>query len=161
MNDFVESCKAAAVEEMKIFLRNFSYVPDDKLNWTPTATAKSALRVAAHTALYSSRFANMIRNRALPKVDDLEAWLAQRTAEEVAITTREEAINAYKAGIDEVIEALDGLSDADVESSLDSGMGWSMSMKWLMKLPAWHATLHTGQIDFLQTCWGDQEVYVQ
>ena len=35
-----------------------------------------------------------------------------------------------------------------------------MPMTFLMNLPGWHATLNTGQIDFLQTCWGDLEVYV-
>lgn len=35
-----------------------------------------------------------------------------------------------------------------------------MSMRYLITLPAWHTANHTGQIDFLQTCWDDQHVYV-
>jgi len=31
--------------------------------------------------------------------------------------------------------------------------------RWL-GLPGWHATLHLGQIDYLQTCWDDQKIYV-
>jgi hypothetical protein len=27
-----------------------------------------------------------------------------------------------------------------------------------MNLPDWHGFVHLGQIDFLQTCWDDQEV---
>lgn len=34
-----------------------------------------------------------------------------------------------------------------------------MSMKFLINLPAWHTTLHLGQIDYLQTCWNDQTTY--
>lgn len=145
---------------MEMFLRNFSHVPDDKLSWKVTPTAKSALRIAAHTALYAGRFAAMIRDRATPKPDDLEEWLAQREAEEVAITSREEVERIFRAGTEEVLAALDSLSADEVAMELDSGQGWSMPMTFLMGLPGWHATLHMGQIDFLQTCWGDQEIYV-
>ena len=145
---------------MEIFLRNFSHVPSDRLHWSPTPTAKSALRIAAHTALYYARFAEMIRNRSMPQVSNLEEWLAQRNSEESAIISPDEIEQAFQKGLNLVYEALDTLSPDDVEMELDSGQGWTMPMQFLMKLPGWHATLHTGQIDYLQTCWDDQEVYV-
>lgn len=145
---------------MEFFLRNFAHVPDDKLNWTPTPTAKSALRIAAHTALYAGRFAEMIRNRAVPAPENLAEWLVQRDAEEIAVTTREEMEKAFREGTAEVLDALDTLSPEDLETSIDSGQGWSMPMTQLIGLPAFHATLHAGQIDYLQTCWDDQQVYV-
>ena len=156
----IDSAKSRVVGNMELFLRNFSYVPDDKLNWTPTPTAKSPLRVAAHTALYGSRFAKMIRTKQVPAVENLAQWLAQRNAEELAVTTREEMEAAFRSGTAEVLEALDGLTHEDLEIDIDSGQGWSMPMRQLINLPGWHATLHLGQIDYLQTCWGDQEVYV-
>lgn len=158
--DLIENAKKRAVGGMEYFLRNFSHVPDDKLDWTPTPTAKSALRIAAHTALYAGRFAKMIRERQTPQPENLESWLAQRNAEEVAITNREEVERVFRAGTDEVLAALDTLRPEDLELSLDSGQGWSMPMTQMVNLPGWHATLHAGQIDYLQTCWDDQEVYV-
>lgn len=145
---------------MEYFLRNFSHVPDDKLEWTPTSTAKSAIRIAAHTALYARRFAKMIRDRQLPVTGSLQEWLAERDAEEMAITTREEVERVFRKGTKEVLAALDTLTPEDIELSLDSGQGWSMPMTFLIALPGFHATLHAGQIDYLQTCWGDLEVYV-
>lgn len=158
--DLIESSKQRAVGGMEMFLRNFSHVPDDKLDWTPTPTAKSAIRIAAHTALYAGRFAQMIRDRRLPNPDNLAEWLAVRDAEEIAITSREEIEKVFRAGTAEVLAALDTLMPEELETSLDSGQGWSLPMKQLMGLPGFHATLHTGQIDYLQTCWGDQKVYV-
>lgn len=160
MEALVASCKKSAVDGMEMFLRNFSHVPDDKLHWTPTPTAKSAIRIAAHTALYAGRFASMINDRRLPGGDNLEEWLAQRNAEEVALTSREEVERNFRRGTEEVIAALDSLSPEEVGMSLESGQGWSMPMTALMKLAGWHATLHTGQIDYLQTCWDDQEIYL-
>lgn len=156
----IEVNKQSAITGMEIFLRNFSHVPDDRLNWTPTPTAKSALRIAAHTALYARRFARMIATREIPGADNLTEWLAQREAEENAVTRREEIERIFREGTAEVLTALDGLTAVDITSTLDSGRGWTMPMTFLMGLPGWHATLHTGQIDFLQTCWDDQEVYV-
>lgn len=156
----IESSKASAIQGMEMFLRNFSHVPDDKLQWTPTPTAKSAIRIAAHTALYAARFAAMIRDRRLPAPDNLTEWLAQRNAEEEAVTSREDIERLFRQGTAEVLSALDSLSPEEVEMTLDSGQGWSMPMKFLMDLPGWHATLHIGQIDFLQTCWDDQQIYV-
>lgn len=158
--DLLESSKQRAVNGMEYFLRNFSHVPDDKLNWTPTSTAKSAIRIAAHTALYAGRFAQMIRDRRLPAPDNLSEWLAQRNEEETAITSRQAMEQIFREGTEEVLSALDSLSPADLGISLDSGQGWSMSMEQLVGLPGWHAVLHAGQIDYLQTCWNDQQVYV-
>ena len=160
MKDFIKQCKTSAVEGMEMFLRNFSHVPDDKLTWQATPSAKTPIRIAAHTALYAARFAGMIRDRQLPGMENLEEWLAQRNTEEEALTSRVEMEAAFRKGTEEVLTALDTLTPELIESSLDSGQGWSMPMTFLMKLPGWHATLHTGQIDFLQTCWDDQEIYV-
>lgn len=158
--DLIESSKQRAVSCMEFFLRNFSHVPDEKLSWTPTPTAKSAIRIAAHTALYAGRFARMIRDRRQPAPENLTEWLAERDAEEVAITSREEVETIFREGTAEVLAALDTLMPEDLEMSLDSGQGWSMPMKQLIGLPGFHATLHAGQIDYLQTCWDDQRVYV-
>lgn len=159
MEGLVASCKESAVQGMEYFLRNFSFVPDDRLTWAPTATAKSAIRIAAHTALYAGRFARMMNERRLPATDNLAEWLAQRNAEEAAITARAEMEEVFRKGTDEVLAALDALTPEAIGYSLDSGLGWSMPMTRLMGLPGWHATLHAGQIDFLQTCWDDQEVH--
>lgn len=159
MEGLVASSKESAMEGMEYFLRNFSFVPDDKLTWTPTPSAKSAIRIAAHTALYAGRFASMMRDRRLPGGDHLAEWLAKRDAEEAALTSREEMERVFREGTDEVLAVLESLTPEAIGSSLDSGLGWSMPMPRLMRLPGWHATLHAGQIDFLQTCWGDQEIY--
>jgi len=156
----IETAKQQAVSGMEFFLRNFAHVPEDRLNWSPVPTAKSALRIAAHVALYAGRFASMIRERQVPKPVNLVEWLADRDAEEIAIKSREEVEQVYKLGTAEVLRALDDLNENDLESTIDSGQGWSMPFSHLINLPGWHATLHAGQIDYLQTCWDDQTVYV-
>jgi hypothetical protein len=159
MESLAASYKESAVRGMEHFLKVFSFVPDDKLTWTPTPTAKSAIRIAAHTALYAGRFARMINDRKLPSSDNLAEWLAQVNAEEAAITSRIEMESVFRKGTDEVIAALDSMTPEAIGTSLDSGLGWSMPMTVLMNLPGLHAMSHAAQIDYLQTCWDDQEVH--
>lgn len=159
MKEMVASCKEFAVDSMEDFLRELSFVPDDKLTWTPTPTAKSAIRIAAHTALYAAKFARMIREGKLPGSDNLEERRARQYAAEVAIASRAEVDQVFRQGTGEVLAALDSLTPQAIEATLDSGFGWSMPMTLLMKMPGIHAHSHTGQIEYLQTCWGDQEVH--
>lgn len=146
------------MQGMEYFLSNFSFVPDEKLDWTPTPTSKSAMRIAAHTALYNGIFAKMIRDRKLP-VEDIPGFVARNNAAEVALTRRDEMESVFRKGTEEVLAALDALTPEDIELVLDTSLGWTMPMTRLMSLPGWHATLHAGQIDYLQTCWDDQEVH--
>lgn len=156
----IESYKQRTVSSMEMFLRNFSKVPDDKLTWQATPTAKSALRIGAHTALYAGRFAQMIKTRTLPAPINLTDWLAGLEAEESAVTSREEIERIMREGTAEVLAALDALKPDDLDLKIDSGQGWSITMLQVIGLPAFHATVHCGQIDFLQTCRDDQEIYV-
>ncbi|MDR3691277.1 MAG: DinB family protein [Fimbriimonas sp.] len=159
MVDLIASSQKLAVDGMEEFLRIFSFVPDDKLTWAPTPTAKSAIRIAAHTALYAERFAHMIETRKLPAFDSLVEWLAQMNAEEVAITTRAEIEAIFRQGTDRVLAALDSITPDDIAAPLDFGVEWTPPMTFLMNLPGMHAISHAAQIDYLQTCWDDQEVH--
>lgn len=66
----------------------------------------------------------------------------------------------FREGPAYVIETIESLTAEDLALTLDSGQGWSLPMTRFIQFPGWHATVHAGQIDFLQTCWGDHEIYV-
>jgi hypothetical protein len=159
MESLVASSKDSAVRGMEAFLKTFSFVPDDKLDWKATPTAKSAIRIAAHTALYAGRFARMINERKLPPSDNLQEWLAKVSAEEETVTNRNEMEVIFRKNTDQVLVALGTLTPEDVGLILDTGLGWTVPMTFLMNLPGIHALAHSAQIDYLQTCWGDQEVH--
>jgi uncharacterized damage-inducible protein DinB len=156
----IEASKKGARDATHMFLRNFSHVPDDKLTWTPTATSKSAIQIAAHTALTQGNFARMILTRRVPTPDEVPALVASMKAAEESLTDRKEIEELFRKNTEDVLAALDTLDAEGIDMELDSGQGWTMSMKFLMNLPCTHVQSHIGQIDYLQTCWGDQEIYV-
>ena len=159
MESLVASCKESAVQGMEQFLKTLSFVPDVKLNWRPSLTAKSAIQIAAHTAVYAGVFAKMINEQKLPFGDEIPEFVTRINAAADALTSRTEMESLFRKGTDEVLAALDSLTPEAIGMSLDSGLGWSMPMTFLMTLPGIHAFSHAAQIDYLQTCWGDQDVH--
>lgn len=155
----VEACKENAVRAMTHFLHAMSFVPEDKLHWSPTPTSKCAFRIAAHTAITNGNFAKMIRERKLPSADEIPEFVARMKALEEGLMDMAEVEKLLRKNTDDVLSALDTLTPETIDLILDTGLGWTMPMKQLMNLPAAHVNWHIGQIDYLQTCWDDQEVH--
>ncbi len=156
MDDLVASCKQNAVRGMERFLRTFSFVPDDKLTWSPSPTAKTPLRIAAHTALMAGNFAQILRNGKFPDMEMTQLFAALNAAEE-GITTREAVIELFKKNTDDVLASLDALTPEQIASTLQTPFGFAAPMAMFMSAPGNHAQNHASQVDYLQTCWGDQD----
>ena len=157
MEGLVEQCKRRTVESTKQFVTTFSFVPDDKLHWSPAPTAKSAMRIANHTAFYAGVFAEVIKTGRFPEMDR-EKHAAARKAAEEADTTREEVIDLLRKNTDAVLAALDALTPERIESMVETP-AFPAPMVFFMELPGGHTDGHASQIDYLQTCWDDQEVH--
>ena len=158
MDDLVTMCKQNAVRGMERFLKTFSFVPDDKLTWSPSPTAKSALRIAAHTACTAGNFAYLIRNGKFP-TNDMAELFAGMNAEEQTVTTREAAVELLRKNTDDILAALDASTPELIASTLETPFGFSAPMAFFMNLPGSHAESHAAQVDYLQTCWGDREMH--
>jgi hypothetical protein len=158
MEDMITMYQERATNAMGRFLRTLSFVPADKLTWSPTPTAKSALQIAAHCAGYSGHFAAIIRAGAFP-------WSGQEFMGRVqssidGITTLEQAEAVLRRGIADSVAALGAVKPEQIDSIVAApGLG-PTPFTFFMILPAYHLDNHTGQIDYLQTCWGDQEVHL-
>ncbi|MCC6404663.1 MAG: DinB family protein [Fimbriimonadaceae bacterium] len=156
MNDFVTQCKDRASNAMEMFLRNLGHVPEGKLRWSPSPTAKCALQIAAHVAAFSGAFASILRAGAFPPT--AEEFLAPIVEAMEGIETVEQAEAMLRQGIAETLAALDMVRPELIESSIETPIGVTPFV-FFMTIPSVHLVLHTGQIDYLQTCWGDQEIY--
>lgn len=157
MEDYIAMCKERATEAMDYFLRVLSFVPAEKLTWSPAPTAKSALEIAAHCAGYSGAFAWIIRAGKFPcSVDEFRATVHAAIE---SIATLEEAETMLRQGIADSIAALDSVKPEQVGSTVDSPQGRT-PFNFFLTLPAAHLEGHVSQIDYLQTCWGDLKVHL-
>ncbi|MDE2207582.1 MAG: hypothetical protein KGK12_13210, partial [Armatimonadetes bacterium] len=115
--------------------------------------------IAAHTALTAGNMARVIRAGTFPGRDEFLERMAQSTAAEAALTSRTEIESEYRKNTAEVLAALDSLTPEQIGASLETGFGQPMPMTLLMQMPGIHGMSHAAQIEYLQTCWGDQEMH--
>ena len=157
MEDFIAMSKDRTTAAMDRFLRVLSFVPADKLNWSPTPTAKSALEIAAHCAGYSGRFADIIyAGKFAWSVEEFRGPIQSAIK---SITTLEEAETMLRKNIADTIAALDTVKPEQVGTMTASPQGQT-PFNFFLTLPAFHLENHLAQIDYLQTCWGDLEVHL-
>lgn len=154
MQEMIGQAKQSIVMGKERFLKTFSFVPDDKLNWSPTPTAKSALRIAAHVGLSNQGMAGIVRGEKFPFASMKEMFEDVEPAEK-AITTREQAIKQIEDGTSMALAALDALTPERLAA--DAGLPMPMPMGQFIMIIGMHMLNHAAQIDYLQTCWGDME----
>jgi len=150
VNQTKESVKRAHAD----LLNTFKFVPDDKLDWSPAASARWALWMVGHCSSANEAFATAIRGDKLPLPEDpsLISDLIRNGGKETV--SREEAVQGLEASTEAVLSALDKLTPESIEGIVDSPFG-PMPIRFWMSLPAIHMTGHARQLDYLETVWGD------
>jgi hypothetical protein len=137
-------------------LKTFEFVPGDKLDWSPSSTARSALRIVAHCGAANVAFATMIRGEGWAlSFDPQEAW-AQIRAGGSDVSTREAAVKSVEESTAAVLAALDRVSPELAETAVKTAFG-PLPFAFCMTFPSEHMGGHARQIDYLQTIWGDVE----
>jgi len=158
VNNTVRQSKERVTWALGRFETALRFVPADKLDWSPTPTAKSAFQIAAHCAGYSGVFPKMIRAVGFPWT--LDEFQAEVRAAIEAVSTLDDAEAALRQGVADTLAALDGVTDEQVESVVDTpGLG-PTPFTFFMTVAALHLEGHAAQIDYLQTCWDDQDVHL-
>ncbi len=156
MSELIGQAKMVTDMAKEKFLKTFSFVPDDKLNWTPAPTSKSCLRLAAHIAVSGHFMAAALRGEKMP-YGSFEEMFAKIDEQEKSITTREAAVSAIEQSVVAVHAAQDSITPERLAGSIDMPGGHQMPMAAFVMLPGRHIFDHASQVDYIQTMWGDLE----
>lgn len=156
LKDAVTACQTRAREATARLAKTFAFVPDDKLQWSPSKSARSALSILAHCIMGNRMFAKVLRGEPLPALSTPEQRDAMSRQFEATITQRAEAVRQLEASTADVVAALGTMTAERFATSPNSPFG-SFPMPFWMNLPALHQDGHAAQIDYLQTIWGDLE----
>lgn len=156
LNDIKANAVKEAQEACDYLLKTFSFVPDDKLNWSPSESARSALQLVAHCALANKAFASIIRGEDIPVPADMSDFRGIMRSMEAEITDRNAAADLVKTSTATFIEAVGEVTEETFTSSPNSPFG-PMPMPFWMTLAGMHMKAHACQLDYLQTIWGDVE----
>ncbi|RYG24140.1 DinB family protein [bacterium] len=135
-------------------LHLLSFVPDEKLDWSPSATSKSVVRLVTHIARSDSFFANVIAGIVPEVMPTPEEFLADLHVADPSITTQKSAVAVLQESMAALVVALDGVTSKTLEAPRVSPVGTHRTWFWI-GFATEHRTVHTGQLEYLQTIWGD------
>ena len=154
MQTFARECFQRSTESM---MKTFAAVPDDKLGWRPSDTARSSLELVSHVGFSNKVLAAMIAEKPGPFKDASE-FLTGIRVQEKSLKTREQVLALIEDATPLVIAAIDGVKDDKIEGTIETIFG-PHPLRKVIFFPDWHLSAHSAQLEYLQTIWGDLEMH--
>ena len=153
MEDTISQAKAEFTRAKDRLAHVLTVMPDDKINWSPSPTARTPIQQVGHGAASTTFIAGLLAGKALPWADFVEAITSARRAE-TSYTSREQVLGLLEQSSTDYLAWLDTLTPEQVASTVTMPFG-PMPMAIGITLPADHLRSHTAQIDYIQTIYGD------
>lgn len=147
--------RAAAQE----FFRYALAVPTDKVEWSPLDAGRTVLDLCREVAMCPTWAADMLTTRTLPEWDENSEAAAKD--EQSAWLTVEACQEQCEARLENLYAAIRALSDEQLKETmfLPFEGGRDFTMIEVMSYPRWNINYHTGQVGYIQTLYGDKEMY--
>ncbi|BDI33162.1 hypothetical protein CCAX7_52130 [Capsulimonas corticalis] len=150
----LDGAKSVTLSSRDLLLATFSFIPDEKLNWSPSPTARTPIQIAAHCAAANAAFATLFQGKPWPlSLNPAEAFEQMRVVP-AGINSRESVVKLLEDTVADVIASLEIAGPEALDTNLTTAFG-EMPFRFWMTIPADHMSGHTRQIDYLQTIWGD------
>ena len=152
----IERAKTDFAQAKEQLLTALASTPDDKLNWSPSPTARTPIHLTAHAAGALKSIHEMLQGRTFEASSTAEAdrsfreWEAQFTAREPVL----ELFQTNSAAYEQFLETL--TPDAlDATFELPFGLGRAPVSEALTFAPD-HTKWHGAQLEYIQTIYGDR-----
>ncbi len=141
------------------FFRTVRAVPAEKLEWSPLDEGRSVLDQAQEVAQAPAFFQMLIEKRAFPEFtpEQMEKAMKQRKSWK----TIDECEEACRKHSDSFYNLVRDYPDEDLEVMINLPWGGGMvkSIADVMLFHYWNVLYHTGQVNYIQTLYGDKEMH--
>jgi hypothetical protein len=155
VREVVEKAKAEFLQAKEGLLHALETTPDDRINWSPSDTARSPLHIVAHCAVGGKAMIGNLKGDTFSIPTTAESYVYFRETEQ-AFTTREQVAEAWDSFEKEYFAWLDQLTPERYESMMDLPFGLgSMPTSMGIAVMPMHINWHTAQIHYIQTIYGD------
>lgn len=125
-------------------------VPEDKLDWKPADGTRTIRQVFTEAVMMPAYIALALNDHQVPLYDDMKKEYDNLSVEQLLERSTENAQLYY--------EALKNFPESDYSNTLEAPWGvWTYFQT--MSYPYWNLMWHTGQINYAQTMYGDQNYY--
>ena len=129
-------------ETAQVLVFNLDFIADEKLSWKPTPDAKSALEIVDHLA---------------PYLDSVSDALSAQAVEFVPAQTRDEAKTALSRAAERYFSAVRDASAEVFARPFRDDM--PLTNGWMVTASTLDTIHHSGQIAYIQTLLGDNEIH--
>ena len=148
-----EGARASAMTQMvtKELLVALKFTPDDKLDWVPMGAAKTPKAIIVECATGNKWMAAELRC----EENAASVWEGIRAED---YPTREALAEFVEACQAELLAAMDALAEEQLDQKRKVFWG-EESLRDLMWLGMIHTNYHVGQLNYIQTLWGDTEMH--
>jgi len=131
-------------------LTSFAATPDDKLDFKPSETANSPRQLIQHVIGGNGVVAQSFGIASAPSGSPAELESAPAATDRESLTTR------LRETTETIINHIENLPDEAMDTTVQF-ISRPLPMTSFLLLDDWHITRHAGQLDYLQTIWGDLE----
>ncbi len=155
MDETISTAIASITRAKDQMSRALATTPDDKVNWSPSATARTPVQIVAHSAEAIKNLHSFMDGKPFDAPDSFVADKMFREWE-MQFTTREQAQKMLDENCANYVAFLEKLdpSKLDTMVKLPFGLG-EAPLRIVTTFPPAHTTGHTAQIDYMQTIYGD------
>lgn len=158
MENIIDDVKAEFNRAKDRITRDLTTTPDDKINWSPTESARTPIQLVAHAALGTTGITGMLAGKPFPFSNMQEMDTASRQAEK-EFTSREQVLAFLDKSSNEFLTWLDTLTAEQIASTLTLPFG-PVPMASAITFPADHLRCHAAQIEYVQTTYGDYSMHM-
>lgn len=124
-------------------------VPADKHEWKPLDNGRSVLDLAQECALCPLWVPGILTKRSIDMADFETAQVEQKK-----LTTLDACEAAAKANLETMKAAIMAFPDEEMDEEITLPWG-TYTLGEVMGFPAWNLNYHLGQINYIQTLYGD------
>ncbi len=155
MDSTIASAIAEVTQSRDQLLRAFANTLDDRVNWSPSPSARSPVQLVAHCAYSLGFIREMFEGTPYPGTM-VEAD-AEHMDRERRISTREQALALLDEQFKRHIAFIESVTPEQLDRmiTLPFSLG-EMPLRSILAVGAMHTRSHLAQLEYLQTIYGDR-----
>jgi hypothetical protein len=153
----IEHARTNFLQSKGLLSHALSTTADDRLNWSPSPTARTPIQQAAHAAASLKGILEVLNGRTLPFQSTTEADKTFREWEQ-QFTAREPVLGLLEENSAQYVQWLEALTPEALNTSVELSFGLGAKcLKEALSFAPSHLCWHAAQINYIQTIYGDRD----
>lgn len=157
MSNYKEEIIELTQESVNWMLRAAKAMPEDKLTWKPLDNGRTVLNQMAECIQVCDWFVRILETK---KADFFNPeFFADQEAKRDGYKTLGEVERDMQPAHDRLFAAIRNVDESEFEFMVELGPNWSRSLRQICGFANRNLTYHIGQINYIQTLYGDFDMH--